>query len=96
MKTNLLCKPAPRLWTMLAVALPLAAQIQPPRYVVTDLVPAHIPFSQDEIPGINILVSYRVWQLTADGATHAFVAYEGMITHIGKPGLGGPNSAAAA
>ncbi len=85
-------KPARRLLLTLAVAIPLSAQIKPPSYIVTDLGPVNTPFSQ--ATGINIFGLISGLTATADGTTHAFVAYEGMITDIGKPGLGGPNSAA--
>ena len=92
MKNNLSCKSARRVLATLAVAIPLSAQIQPPRYIVTDLGPVNSPFSQ--ATGINIFGLISGLEATADGTTHAFVAYEGILTDIGKPGLGGPNSGA--
>ena len=85
-------KVARRLLVTLAVAIPLGAQIQPPRYIVTDLGPVNNPFSQ--ATGINIFGLISGFDTAADGTSHAFIAYEGMITDISKPGLGGPNSSA--
>lgn len=72
-------------------AMPLAAQ-SAPRYIVNDLGPATDSFSQAVFLNNFDLVT----GLTTDsnGVSHAALWYQGMLTDISKPGLGGTNSSA--
>jgi hypothetical protein len=72
---------------MLAVAIPLSAQIQPPRYIVTDLGPVNGPFSQ--APGSTFSTLHPAKKRPPTPPRSRFVAYQGMLTDIGNPGWEG-------
>jgi probable HAF family extracellular repeat protein len=88
MKSTLLLisMPALTFLTSLAISTSLSAQT----YTVTDLGPANNPFSQAAALDDFGLISGVA--TAADGSQHAVIWLNGVMTDIGKPGLGGPNS----
>ncbi len=89
--TSEIYRPALGAIAALAVSLQLCAQSQP-RYTITDLGPADSPFSQ--ATWINDYGVVTGVEATPDGSQNAVVWFWGAQFDIGKPGLGGSNSAA--
>jgi probable HAF family extracellular repeat protein len=86
MKYTLSLMPALTFVATLAIPTGLGAQT----YQITDLGPAGNPFSQ--ATGVDDFGLITGIATAADGSQHAVIWLNGVMTDIGKPGLGGPNS----
>jgi probable HAF family extracellular repeat protein len=75
---------------MTTTLLLISMLAQAPRYTVTDLGPANNQFSQ--ATGIDNFGMVTGIAAAADGSQHAVYWLNGVMTDIGKTGLGGPNS----
>lgn len=90
MKSTLYLISMPALGLLATLAIPTRLCAQPPSYKLTDLGPANNPFSQAS--GVDNFGLITGLATAADGSQHAVVWLNGVMTDIGKPGLGGPNS----
>jgi probable HAF family extracellular repeat protein len=88
MKSTLLLISMPALTFLATLAIPTGLRAQ--TYTVTDLGPANNPFSQAS--GLDDFGLITGVALAPDGSQHAVIWLNGLMTDIGKPGLGGPNS----
>jgi probable HAF family extracellular repeat protein len=81
--------------TTLLISMPVLGLLstlaaQTARFTVTDLGPSGNPFSQ--AAGLDDFGMITGVATAADGSQHAVIWLNGVMTDIGKPGLGGPNS----
>jgi len=81
--------------TLLLISMPVLGLLstlaaQPSRYTITDLGPSGNPFTQAS--GLDDFGLITGVATAADGSQHAVLWLNGVMTDIGKPGLGGPNS----
>jgi probable HAF family extracellular repeat protein len=90
MKSALFLISMPALGFLATLAIPTRLGAQPPSYKLTDLGPANNQFSQAS--GVDNFGLITGLATAADGSQHAVVWLNGVMTDIGKPGLGGPNS----
>jgi probable HAF family extracellular repeat protein len=88
MKSTLLSLSMPALSFLATLAIPTGLSAQ--KYKITDLGPANNPFSQ--AAGLDDFGLITGVATAADGSQHAVIWLNGVMTDIGGPGLGGPNS----
>lgn len=88
MKSTLLLISMPALTFFATLAIPTGLNAQ--TYTITDLGPANNPFSQAS--GLDDFGLITGVATAPDGSQHAVIWLNGVMTDLGKPGLGGPNS----